>query len=227
MSQSFSKLTDGKTYYVKVRAYKTYGGKTVFGSWSTVESFKVDATRFYTISGKKYFYKNGKKVYGAWTIDGNKYYFDKSTGVLRGASSTMWSKVKNQTSKTPYLIAVSRELNRACVYKKVSGEWVLKYYWKCTTGAKETKTPAGVYTVPKTKTYLRYFGEGLGYTCWYATRIVNRVYFHSVLYNTDSQTSIQDGRLGQNLSHGCIRLAKSNALWIYNNIDAGTRVVIY
>lgn len=27
--------TKGKTYYVKVRAYKTYGGKTVYGSWST------------------------------------------------------------------------------------------------------------------------------------------------------------------------------------------------
>lgn len=227
LNTTFSKLGDGVTYYVKVRAYKTYGGKTTFGSWSKTKKFVSDGTRWYTSGGKKYYYKKGKKALGAWTISGDKYYFDKSTGVLLGASSTMWSKVKKQTSKTPYLICVSRELNRACVYKKVSGTWVLKYYWKCTTGAKSTRTPAGVYSVPKTKTHLRYFGEGLGYTCWYATRIVNRVYFHSVLYNTDSQTSIQDGRLGQSLSHGCIRLAKDNALWLYNNIDAGTKVVIY
>lgn len=29
-----SNLTKGKTYYVKIRAYKTYGGKTVYGNWS-------------------------------------------------------------------------------------------------------------------------------------------------------------------------------------------------
>ena len=31
----------GKTYYVRVRAYITYGGKTVYGAWSKVKSVKV------------------------------------------------------------------------------------------------------------------------------------------------------------------------------------------
>lgn len=34
-------LTRGKTYYVRVRAYKIVGGKKVFGSWSTVKTIKV------------------------------------------------------------------------------------------------------------------------------------------------------------------------------------------
>ncbi|MBO4560285.1 MAG: fibronectin type III domain-containing protein [Lachnospiraceae bacterium] len=31
----------GKTYYVRVRAYITYGGQTVYGAWSKVKSLKV------------------------------------------------------------------------------------------------------------------------------------------------------------------------------------------
>ena len=38
---------------------------------------------------------------------------------------------------------------------------------------------------------------------------------------------IKDGRLGINASHGCVRLALSNAKWIYDNIPRGTKVVIY
>lgn len=33
-------LKKGKTYYVKVRAYKTYGGKTVYGPWSGYKKIK-------------------------------------------------------------------------------------------------------------------------------------------------------------------------------------------
>lgn len=34
-------FTKGKTYYVRVRAYKTVGGKTYYGSWSSVKSVKA------------------------------------------------------------------------------------------------------------------------------------------------------------------------------------------
>lgn len=37
----------------------------------------------------------------------------------------------------------------------------------------------------------------------------------------------QDGRLAQNLSHGCVRLAIQDAKWIYDNIPYGTKVVSY
>ena len=38
---------------------------------------------------------------------------------------------------------------------------------------------------------------------------------------------IIDDRLGEALSHGCIRLAPENAKWIYDNILDGTTVVIH
>ena len=36
-----SKLSSGKTYYFKVRAYKKVNGKTIFGTFSSVKSIKV------------------------------------------------------------------------------------------------------------------------------------------------------------------------------------------
>lgn len=40
VSKTLTGLTKGKTYYVKVRAYKTIDGKKVYGSYSSVKSFK-------------------------------------------------------------------------------------------------------------------------------------------------------------------------------------------
>jgi hypothetical protein len=36
-SKTISKLTKGKSYYVKVRSYKTIDGKKVYGAYSTIK----------------------------------------------------------------------------------------------------------------------------------------------------------------------------------------------
>ena len=41
VSQAVSGLTKGKTYYVRIRAYKTVSGKNTFSAWSTVKSVKI------------------------------------------------------------------------------------------------------------------------------------------------------------------------------------------
>ena len=45
-----------------------------------------------------------------------------------------------------------------------------------------------------------------------------------IIYNLDN--TVRDGRLGFKISNGCIRLAKVNAKWIYDNIPYGTTVYI-
>lgn len=40
-SKTFSGLTKGKTYYVRVRAYEKINGKTVYGGWSDVKKVKI------------------------------------------------------------------------------------------------------------------------------------------------------------------------------------------
>jgi len=38
---------------------------------------------------------------------------------------------------------------------------------------------------------------------------------------------VQDGRMGINASHGCVRMYIGDAKWVYTNIPSGTRVLVY
>ncbi len=125
-------------------------------------------------------------------------------------------------SFTNYFIAVDLTNHRVCIFSGSKGDRELIKSWPCATGAPGSRTPTGEYTTG----YKQYeFGDG--YSCYYATAFIGYEYlFHSVLYYKNSST-IMDGRLGQSISHGCVRLDIDNAKWIYNNIPSGTKVKIY
>lgn len=226
LSRKISNLTADKNYYVKVRAYRTYEGRTTYGQWSAAKKVKTyDTGWLYMASGERYYYKDGTPLKGSHKIDSKRCYFDKTTGKLLGATATMWNKVKNQNSDTKYLIAVSKDTHMVCVYKGKAGHWTANKLYRCSTGARGTATPSGTFKTPGT--HMKRFGAVSGYSAWYATRIVGDVCFHSVLYQIGSKTAFVDGRLGLNISHGCIRMNINSAKWIYDNIPAKTKVVIY
>ncbi len=138
------------------------------------------------------------------------------------SNNTMYQKAQNMSSSTKWLILVDTKANKVAVYYGSKGNWTEKKYWSCTTGASSTPTVKGSFTV---KSKGPSFGNG--YTCWYYTQFYGNYLFHSILYNPGSKTSIQDGRLGINASHGCVRLSLTNAKWIYDNIPIGTKVYVY
>ena len=49
-----SKLTAGKTYYFKVRAYVKVDGKVIYGDFSDIKSATIPAVYYITKTGKKY-----------------------------------------------------------------------------------------------------------------------------------------------------------------------------
>ena len=218
-TRKIGKLQDGKTYYFRTRACNKENGKTTYGDWSS-RSSKVSTTgpvgNKYSLNGEMIKDKTVK-------YDGSYYYYNKS-GIKSGCDKKMWKKVRKAKSSTKYLIAVDCTKNRVCIYKGKKNKWKLKKYWKCTTGKSSTPTIKGTFRVCGK---VSHFGEEKGYTCWYATRIKYEYYFHSVIYNPRSKTSIRDGRLGKNLSHGCIRLALGNAQWLYKKCKSGTKIIIY
>ena len=218
-TQTFGGLIDGKTYYFRVRAYSTEGGKTTYGDWSTASS-KVKTTG--EVGNR--FVQNGAFVYDQTVKYGGNYYYYDASGVKRACSKTMWNKVKKAKSGTKYLIAVDCTQNRVCVYQGKKNKWNLKYYWKCATGKKKTPTIKGTF---KVSGKVSHFGESKGYSVWYATKIKYEYYFHSILYQPYSKTNVKNGKLGDNLSHGCIRLEMNNAKWIYKNCKKKTKIIIY
>ena len=141
-----------------------------------------------------------------------------------GTRMNMAQKAQDQTSNTNWLILVDTNKNRVEILKGEKGAWQVRKYFKCTSGAPGSRTVHGKFTIADRG---KNFGEDKGYTCWYWTQFYGNYLFHSVLYNPGSMSSLQDGRLGINASHGCVRLALDNAKWINQNIPRGTKVWSY
>ena len=211
------------------------GGKVDFGytgvaknskGWWRIENGKVNFGYtgvginsnggWYLRNGKVDFNKNGRI---RWK---GKSYEVRNGKVRLYTNYSMFQRAQNMSSRTNWLILVDTRTNKTAVYYGSRGNWAEMKYWNCTTGAAGSPTVKGSFTVQS-----KGLAFGSGYTCWYYTQFYGNYLFHSILYNPGSKTSVQDGRLGINASHGCIRLSLANAKWIYDNIPRGTKVYIY
>lgn len=132
------------------------------------------------------------------------------------------------SKKAKYFIRVNYKANVVTIYSKdKNGEYTVPYKAMiCSCG---TYTPeSGVY-----KTSDRYRWGKLIHNCYgqYATRIVNKILFHSVPYNTnkanDSLQFEEYDKLGTSASAGCVRLSVEDSKWIYDNCEKGTQVEFY
>ncbi|MCD8199501.1 MAG: InlB B-repeat-containing protein [Coriobacteriaceae bacterium] len=145
-------------------------------------------------------------------------------GVLKFANAQkgMIKRAQKYSSATKYLILINTKADVVGVFTGKKGEWIMLQAYRCAAGKPSTPTIKGQYT-----TQSKGLSFGDGYTCWYYTQIRGNYMMHSILYNPGSKTSVQDGRLGVNVSHGCVRMALSSAKWIYDNVPLGTKVVIW
>ena len=136
----------------------------------------------------------------------------------------MYNKAQMYNSDTDYIIITNKTKHLVNIYRGPKGARVLEQSFVCTVGAARSQTIEGEF---KVGTKLYYFDSG---SCrvFYATRIKGAYFFHSILYyQTRTPQRVMDGRLGMNLSHGCVRLGLDQAKWIYDNIPIGTKIVIY
>ena len=118
-------------------------------------------------------------------------------------------------SGTQWLIAVNRSTHKVGVFRGGAGSWSLQYYWSCVTGAPGSPTITGSYRTTGFKRPVLSTDS----RARYCTQIWGGYFFHTILAS--------ESELGHSLSHGCLRMAYPSAQWIYNNINAGTAVVIY
>ena len=127
----------------------------------------------------------------------------------------MKNHINGYSSGTGWLIAVDRSTHKVGVFSGYAGNWSMQYYWSCVTGAPNTPTITGSY---RTTGFKRTSLSTDARAKW-CTQIWGGYFFHTIL-NSDAE-------LGNSLSHGCLRMSYPSAQWIYNNIYAGTAVVIY
>ena len=143
-------------------------------------------------------------------------------------------KMANQyDSPTDYLIMVDKKNHILGVYCGNDSSRESVFHCICSLGAPETPTPSGSFLLGSYDGlpfhWKVFYLEDPYECCWWATRFASGGYLiHSVLYEpTSSPEQIRDGRLGVDVSHGCIRLEIENAKWIYDNLPENSRCVIY
>jgi len=131
-------------------------------------------------------------------------------------------KARSISSATDYFIAVDIAAKRTIVFKWNGEDWAVEKNWLCSTGAPESPTVLGTYDVVD-KGYS--FSKD-GYTCYYYTQFFGNYLLHSVKYD-EGTFDVKDGRLGEAISEGCVRLKLNAAKWIYDTVPVGTRIVLY
>jgi SH3-like domain-containing protein len=89
---------------------------------------------------------------------------------------------------------------------------------------KGTPTPKGIWKIGARERFGK-FAAFSGEYARYWTQIVGGVYFHSVLFGKRDINALKRGAyssLGNNVSHGCVRLYVEDAKWLYYNACPGT-----
>jgi len=127
---------------------------------------------------------------------------------------------KEITSDTNYFVAVSKSQRQVYIYHKEYDSWVNIQVFTCNIGASDSPTIEGTF-------YSGLKGKDLriNETCVkYFTQISGNYLFHSVPYNDIGE--VMDNRLGEAISHGCVRLSLDDAKYIYDTIPARTGIKI-
>ena len=127
-------------------------------------------------------------------------------------------------SPDTYKLVVNEYWQFATVFARdEDGEYTVPIrYMIVTTGAYDTPTPKGTFTMDDN--YVRFGLFSVGVYGQYWRQITRAFYTHSLLYlhrnaNTYTNSYSQLGRRG---SHGCVRMLVPDARWVYYNIAPGT-----
>ena len=202
------------TFYVD-DIYAVFAGK---GENLTGKAFVVDGMPFVPLSRvAEYFDCNYKLVKS-----------DEYTREITLSVSSYSEKVKKAayvnsrdiTSRTNYLVWVDKSEYTVNVYLGSNKKWSHVASFPCSIGAPSTPTIEGSFEYYQYQDRWQY----PGYYCGPIMRFKGGYALHSVLINNDG--TFRDGRVGKQISHGCVRMLPDDIKWMVNNIPLHTRILV-
>ncbi len=126
------------------------------------------------------------------------------------------------TAKTRYLLWTDLYRLKTYVLERVDGEWRVLRRLPCSAGDASHPSPEGLFRLG---VHRLTFGRQGYYSAAWALQISGNYLYHSVLL-TPSGDRVLDGRLGERISHGCIRHALEDSRWLYETVPDGTAILI-
>ncbi|MBE5970674.1 MAG: L,D-transpeptidase [Lachnospiraceae bacterium] len=161
---------------------------------------------------------------------------------------------RNLIHTSKYILKLDRINSKLCVFEQLANEEIRKYYslksdykldgfagfslikeFSCIFGGSKTPSPEGIFCILD-KSHDEYVSSYYGDepVKFFGYFVIFEDYFiHSGLYTreadkTDFEAESKDKQIGANDSstHGCIRVSKSDLLWLLNNIEIGTIVIL-
>ena len=125
---------------------------------------------------------------------------------------------------TTWSIQVNLTTNTVTVYR---GKVAVKAF-ACAAGLREGSTPVGNFQLKDKLRWHELVGPSWGQWC---SHITGDILFHTLPYysNSDNFTLRPEeyNQLGENSSHGCIRLAATDAKYLYDNCPVGTGLTVF
>ena len=130
--------------------------------------------------------------------------------------------IKGISSDTNHLIFtdINRQITHILTGKQYN--WKLERSFSCASGKNSSPTTRGIYKICDRGEW--FYSERLESGGKYWMRFNGNYLFHSVSMNKNME--IIDGRIGERISNGCIRLEVENIKWIYENVPDGSTVYI-
>lgn len=229
-SDAVSRHTTYFTFTKDMQTSVTMGFKLTYDNPSTgeVEELYVEKTvPIENYSDDWYYQRDVNRILNlvSSTYRGNYTTAYAVNGDYSQTEKEIWINAKGYSSNTQYLLWINRAYQHVNVFQGSKGNWKMIKSFLVGTGAASTPTPTGLTTVS--------YKSAAGWTTsTYTVRPVVGFYpgtgyaFHSRLCYPGTDTEY-DYSAGYPVSHGCVRMYKSDINWIYNNIPVGTAVVIF
>ncbi len=205
-------------------------GNAVYTSANTVPTMSYKAKLLRTIEG----HKKGSTVIVTrdlekrWLMkDGivvkQKSYMDLLTQIydpsfrLSAAEAEAWINARGTGSKTGYLFWANKYGQRVYVFQGSKKNWKMIKTFKCGTGNISYGDGSDQ-------------GVGFKWQIWDKDKAYpasRGIQYYNQHYSSKWGNSIHKGPAGKPCTHGCISLKKSAAIWVFNTLPIGTRVVVF
>lgn len=131
-----------------------------------------------------------------------------------GVTPTLYVNQSGYGSPTGYLIWVSLYSQHVFVFQGSAGNWTLVQDFLCGSGKAKTPTPTGMNKSLHKK--MKKYSKHKWWNCFSG---------NNAIHGSNGAKEVR--KLGRLISNGCVRVTNDQAIWVFNTVPKGTRVLVF